>query len=400
MNKLFFELIRVAIGNAVCLSHTPKVKEWQMLHEMAKKQSLVGICFAGVQKLQLQRQAPNSWGSPEGEMLYLQWMGMAAKIQQRNDIVNRQCAELGERLKVEGYRCTILKGQGVASLYKVRGERLEVGDSDSESENSSNHSTLTTNLGALRQSGDIDVLMWKDVLSAAENRKTVMDFARQIDAKASGSEHHVHVDFFKDTAVELHFAPSYFCNPFANSRFRRWSNENKVKVERLKLKEGEFDVPSVEFSIVFLLAHIFRHYVSEGVGMRQVMDYYFVLEAAQVRGYSLEVKDDLLRLLDSFNMKKFASAVMWVIKTVFAGHDNDNWMLCEPDERLGRKLLDHIMQGGNFGHHNAEKVVKSGAHWANFVNQLAHDLHLAFDYPAEALWSPISMIKEFLRIRI
>lgn len=377
LQLLFFELIRVAIGNAVCLSHTPKAKEWQMLYEMAKKQSLVGICFAGVQRLQKQSQCPP-------EMLYLQWMGMAAKIQQRNEVVNRQCAELGERLKVKGYRYTILKGQGVASLYSI------------------NPKPSSLNLQKLRQSGDIDVLMWKDGLSAAENRKAVMKFARQIDAKASGSEHHVHVDFFKDTAVELHFAPSYFCNLFANSRFRQWADENKVKVERLKLKEGEFDVPSVEFNIVFLLAHIFRHYVSEGVGMRQVMDYYFVLQAAQVKGYSLEVKDDLLRLLDSFNMKKFASAVMWVIKTVFAGHDNDddNWMLCEPNERLGKKLLEHIMQGGNFGHHNAEKVVKSGAHWANFVNQLAHDLHLAFDYPAEALWSPISMIKEFLRIRI
>lgn len=97
-------------------------------------------------------------------------------------------------------------------------------------------------------------------------------------------------------------------------------------------------------------------------------------------------------------MKKFASAAMWVLGYVF-GLERD-YMICEPNERLGRKLLEHIMQGGNFGHHNAEKVVKSGAHWANFVNQLAHDLHLAFDYPAEALWSPISMIKEFLRIRI
>lgn len=79
INKLFFELIRVAIGNAVCLSHTPKAKEWQMLYEMAKKQSLVGICFAGVQKLQAQRQAPNSWGNDQSEMLFLQWMGMAAQ---------------------------------------------------------------------------------------------------------------------------------------------------------------------------------------------------------------------------------------------------------------------------------------------------------------------------------
>lgn len=58
INKLFFKLIRVAIGNQVCLSHTPSAEEWGELYAMAKKQSLVGICFAGVQKLVTQQQSP------------------------------------------------------------------------------------------------------------------------------------------------------------------------------------------------------------------------------------------------------------------------------------------------------------------------------------------------------
>lgn len=386
IHELFFELIRVAIGNAVCLSHTPTDVEWKVLYEMAKKQSLVGICFAGIQKLEPSETLELS------ETLRLRWMGMAAKIQQRNEVVNRQCAELGEmflrysgcsgeqaRKKLKDYRYAVLKGQGVAQLYDEP-------------------------LRALRQSGDIDVYLWRDGLTPRENRKAVLEYAKTIDKDTFGSAHHTAVRIYPDSEVELHYEASYMCNPWANRRLQVWMREKRTEVEMLKTKEGEFDVPSIEFNLVFLLAHIFRHYVSEGVGMRQVMDYYFALQAAQVKGYSLEVKGDLFSLLDSFNMKKFASAVMWVIKTVFAGHDNyddnDNWMLCEPNERLGRKLLEHIMQGGNFGHHNAVKVVKSGAHWANFVNQLAHDLHLAYDYPAEALWSPISMIKEFLRIRI
>ena len=95
INKLFFKLIRVAIGNQVCLSHTPCAEEWGELYAMAKKQSLEGICFAGVQKLVTQQQSPP-------EALYLQWMGRAAKIQQRNEVVNRRCAELGDRLEVIG----------------------------------------------------------------------------------------------------------------------------------------------------------------------------------------------------------------------------------------------------------------------------------------------------------
>lgn len=123
VNNLFYELIRIAIGQQACLSHTPSADEWAELYAIAKKQSLVGVCFAGVQRLQTQRQEPL-------EMLYLTWMGMAAKIQQRNEVVNRQCAELQAKLSADGFRSCILKGQGIGQLYG--------------------------SLSGLRQSGDID----------------------------------------------------------------------------------------------------------------------------------------------------------------------------------------------------------------------------------------------------
>ena len=108
--KVFYELIQVAVGSRVCLSRAPSEKEWGELYAVAKKQSLVGVCFAGVQRLQLQEQCPP-------EMLYLTWMGMASKIQQRNDVVNRQCAELQANLSADGLDACILKGQGVAQSY-------------------------------------------------------------------------------------------------------------------------------------------------------------------------------------------------------------------------------------------------------------------------------------------
>lgn len=87
IENLFYQLQRVALGGQVCLPHTPNEQEWKALYELDKKQSLIGVCFAGVQKLQTQRQEPP-------EMTYLTWMGMAAKIQQRNEVVSRQCVEL------------------------------------------------------------------------------------------------------------------------------------------------------------------------------------------------------------------------------------------------------------------------------------------------------------------
>ena len=167
---LFRELIQVSIGNRVCLYRTPSAAEWGELYAMAKKQSLVGVCFAGVHKLQLQQQCPE-------EMLYLTWMGMAAKIQQRNEVVNRQCAELQAKLSADGFRSCILKGQGVAQVYPE-------------------------SLRGLRQSGDIDIWIEGD-------KDAALDWARKQGASIGSIDMvHAHADLFSDTEVEIHSQPS------------------------------------------------------------------------------------------------------------------------------------------------------------------------------------------------
>lgn len=140
LTSIFYQLIRVAIGTQDMLSRAPSAAEWAELYAMAKKQSLVGICFASLQKLyNFDNQEPNT-NNPQPDLIhnqepitnnldevqYLKWMGMAAKIQQRNEVVNKQCIELVESLKLRGYRSCILKGQGIAALYKLY-DRLDAG---------------------------------------------------------------------------------------------------------------------------------------------------------------------------------------------------------------------------------------------------------------------------------
>lgn len=79
MDELFFELILVAICTQESLSRLPLAREWGELYKAAKKQSLVGVCFAALQRL--------GADADEGfarigmsEIQYFTWMGMAAKI--------------------------------------------------------------------------------------------------------------------------------------------------------------------------------------------------------------------------------------------------------------------------------------------------------------------------------
>ena len=192
MNELFFELIQVAIGRRTHLSRTPYSEEWEQLFLMAERQTVLGVCFKAV------REMADSVPQP----VYMRWLAMAAKIQQRNEEMNRKCAEVYEAIRREGFGCVVLKGQGVARFYNES-------DGDSYSK--------VSDLGMYRQSGDIDVWLWKDGRSLKENRKEVLRLARSIQPKVSGSEHHVAVEWM-GTDVELHYGPSFFYNPCSNIR--------------------------------------------------------------------------------------------------------------------------------------------------------------------------------------
>lgn len=336
IESLFFELIQVAIGNRVCLSHTPSADEWGELYAMAKKQSLVGVCFAGVQKLVEQQQEPP-------EMQYLTWMGMAAKIQQRNEVVNRQCVELQAKLDADGLKSAILKGQGVASLYDEH-------------------------LRGLRQSGDIDV--W-----VKGGFDVVNDFVQRTHPSMDLAYHRFHYDMFPDTEVELHFRPTLMRNLFDNKELQKWCDG--VLPSEFVMTDLGFNVTPARFNRIFILTHIYRHFLFEGVGLRQVMDYYFVLRTS----YDNE-NDNENRLLKEFRLTRFAGALMWVIGHVFAM--NRECMICEPNEEEGRFLLEEIMQMGNFG--QQDKRYKGDDKTKRFVK---HWSHLLLHYPSEVIWSPI-----------
>ena len=194
MNRLFFELIQVAIGTRNCLSHTPSVDEWGELYAMAKKQTLIGICFAAVQRL------------PEdvrpSEMLYLTWMGMAAKIQQKNEMMKAKGDRLLSELRKDGMDACILKGQSVASLYKVL--------------DGFNGRQVSSDLSFLRQSGDIDV--W------VKNR-SVMEldaYVKELGLKPHTTAAHVSYEDKDGVEIELHADPAFF-RSFRNDRkLKKW----------------------------------------------------------------------------------------------------------------------------------------------------------------------------------
>ena len=366
IENLFYQLLRMALGRQVCLPHTPNEQEWKALYELAKKQSLIGVCFAGVQKLQTQRQEPP-------EMTYLTWMGMAAKIQQRNEVVSRQCVELQGQLAADGVRSCVLKGQGVGALYRVH-------------ENDNDNNQNSSDLSMLRQSGDIDV--WVDTDEEGALR-WVKKYQRELDFDYK----HVHLDVLEGTSVEVHYRPSTSRVPWYMKRVEHFTREKACWTNAVALGDGMVNVPSLEFNLVFILQHIFGHLFAEEMTLKQYLDYYFVLKQAHEKGADVQ---EAYRWMQRMGMGSFARATMWLLREVFGMPEE--WMICEADADEGRFLLDRVMakeQKAKKGEHGSVRW-----HLSVFWAQQNKNLHLLTHYPLEVLFSPIWLARHFFWKRI
>lgn len=362
--NLFFELIQVTIGRRNSLSRVPSSEEWNMLYNISVKQAVAGVCFCGLQRL------PANQVSELPKSRMLQWFALAEGIRQRNVLMNNRCVELLRMMNNEGLRCAILKGQGVAALYNsIDGEWPQ--------------------LGLYRQSGDIDV--WVD--GGMDN---ALKWCRKKYDDVDFDYINAHVPVFKDVEVELHWRVQSMTNLFRNRKLQQWLEREETKEMILggkaSLPSGDaITVPTTEFNAFYLMLHCFNHEFSSGLGLRQLMDYYFLL----VSLHKTHGKQGVLnRLFSEFGMERFVGAVMWIMQEVF-GLERE-YLLSEPVEKEGRYILAEVMEGGNFGHHD-NRIRKVGrGKWMSVFATLQHTLHMLRRYPSEVLWVPIWMVYHFV----
>ena len=356
MNKLFFELIRLSIGTNNSLSHQPSDSEWNALYKMAVQQSLIGICFAGVRKY-INIFKRNNSETIIPKKIYFQWLGTAAHIQERNESMNKHCVEFEQKLLKDGYKSCILKGQGLAALY---------GD-----------------LNDLRQSGDIDT--W--VLGTP---KEIIKWAKKTGNLTFYDYHHADLSLYNDTEIELHYRPTLSRNLLRNTRLQKWFKEEGEKHIVFNEKLG-FSVPDYTFNVILTLNHNFWHLMYEGVGMRQILDLFFVLRNVN-DSKLIEVQNEALKLIKYFHLQRFTAASMWIMKEILGLEEK--YLICNPNEKAGRFLLEEIIQSGNFG--KFDKRLKKDRHRTKtdlMMSWIKHNFRLINYYPTDVLWTPIGILK-------
>lgn len=365
MEELFFELIQISIGNLQSMTHIPTGDEWHWLYDMSWKQTLIGVCFQGVDYL-CQNQPEQTVNLPNSVKFH--WIASAMNIRQRNIRLNKCCMELQTALSDAGFANCILKGQGAASLYLP----LSVDEPKDG-----------IPLSLLRHPGDIDIWV-ADGMSRAY--RYCIDRFHYVDFDYVNA----HIPFYSDVEVELHWRAMAEPNLFLNRKLQKWLSSEQVRRMMLsgkaELASGEkLIVPAWEFNAFYMMFHCYHHMFESGLGMRQMMDYYFLL--LSVPKSSESVKENVVSLFHKFDMMRFASAVMWIMKYVFGL--NERYLLCPADEKEGRFILNEVMSGGNFGHHD-RRIRRVGHGKLQFLlTNLQHNWGLAKHYPKEFFWNPI-----------
>lgn len=301
---LFVELIQVALGVRTSLSKVPTEKEWLETYQMAEKQALIGLTFSAIEKL---NEKDKSLMPPMP--LFYQWTGIVLNTEAQNKRLNEAAEHLTRIFKNGNLRSCVLKGQGVATLYA---QPLR------------------------RQPGDID--LWVD-----GGREKVLQFLRNSFLGIGQVViHHVDARIIEGVETEIHFMPVYACNPILHHKLQKFFREqSEEQFTHFDTGLG-FAYPTLRFNAVYLLAHIYMHFLYEGIGLRQMVDYFYVL-----KHLSEEERRQAADDINKAGLLKFAGAVMHVLQRV-CGLD-DSLMVTNSDEKRGKLLLDEIVVSGNFG---------------------------------------------------
>ena len=241
-----FAFLRYFLGYKENMSRIIDGINWQQLYSFASKQAILALCFDGIERL------GNDYSeelkkNPIAKDLLMTWMGVSQQIRRQNMKVNVVASKLYSMLREDGLRCCILKGQGNALMYPN---------------------------AYSRNPGDIDV--WVNA-----SREHITEYAKKHFNLGDDIRYH-HLETSLDgVPVELHFFPCTMNNPIYNARLQKWFKRNVdlqcSNVVSLPDGIGEIAIPTTAFNVIYQLTHLYHHFFDEGIGMRQIIDYFLVV---------------------------------------------------------------------------------------------------------------------------
>lgn len=344
-SKLHLHFLRFALDTEYSLPALDKL-DWNGLYEFANRHSILGILYQGLERL-----PKDSIYRPSRQLIF-KWVAAVDQIKRANIQVNQDACRLTEVFKQDGIQSCILKGQANARLYPTP---------------------------LYRMPGDIDV--WTDMKSA----KDIVRYVKQKDIMASPEYHHIDWPSFGRTPIEVHYFPSFMGNLYHEIQLRRYFEQQKSKqfenfVELPNTSGQGIYVLNSDMDSVFQLSHIMHHFFFEGIGLRQIIDYYYLLRY----GIAPKDRENIAKTIKKLHLLKFSKGIMWLMHEVL-GLDKQ-YLYTEPDENIGQLLLVEILYAGNFGHFDSRYHFAGLPLYKQYLLEIKRNLRFSRYFPSEVLW--------------
>ena len=345
------QFLRYCLDDSKTLPSTSNNIDWAKMLTWAESQTIVGIVYQGIQRAGKEISMPFE--------TLIQWVGIITQIEQQNRLVNDRNLRIINKFKEAGFQCCVLKGQGNSVMYPYP---------------------------LLRTPGDID--LWVRGLSVRE----IIKYVRIKNPGGKAQYLDVQYGDYEGVSVEVHYRPTFLNNLFFNRRVQKWnkSYESEQFFHPVVLPEGidYINVPTWEFNIVFQLSHIYRHVIQSGIGLRQIIDYYYLLKSEERKENC-----DILETLRALGLIEIAGAAMWVLNEVLGLPEK--YLIAPKDEKRGRVLLAEIIKGGNFGQYDSENQKADSAIKKN-LQRIRRDVRMVRYFPSECLWEPVFRVYHWI----
>ena len=306
-NQAYIDFIKYCLAEEKTLPLSVREIDWKDFFGFCSKQAILGVVLEGM------NQAVRDVLNVSTEIL-LEWIGTCEMIRHQNSVLNKQCEELQRLFAKGGFNSCILKGQGNARMYPNPAGRMP---------------------------GDIDI--WID-----GEKEEIKKYVHSIVSDAHSGYKDVAFQY-KGTSVEAHFIPSYLNNFKYNKRYQKYIAENRERqfANKVQIDDGvTISVPTDDFNVIYQMAHLYHHFFCEGIGMRQFIDYFYILKREYIKSKQEEVRN----FFKVFGMESFAKGVMWIEKEIL-GLERQ-YLIVEPDERLGQLFFKEMLTYGNFNNEN------------------------------------------------
>lgn len=329
-------------------------EEWDEVFHLAVSQTVTGITFEGLQQL------PEAYFPPE--LLLARWVACIDGIERRNCLMNDVLKEVSELFSQNGIRGILQKGQGIADFYEQP---------------------------LMRECGDIDFYF---------PAKGEALLARRLMERQGCVLHHCPDGSFsfsyKTIIIEFHPELLDLFNPFRKAYRNSLIREYGFRSLKLESGKDTFSVltPAPELNLLLLSSHIFKHLSGYGLGWRHFCD----MARACYKLCPCCNADEMQQIFEKSGIGDWMRQLNTVLVTCL-GLPVDRLPFPLQDDRISGKLLDIVVNGGNFGESlRRKKSFRTASFWRRkWQTGKAFGLHVRFSStyaPSETFWMLIHFL--------